>query len=127
MKESTVAGRVGVHSPGHRGANGSGYVLRSRLVMEGIIGQPLGFNEHVHHRDEDEENDAPDNLEILTRAEHTRRHWELGTFSGVRRLDYALIESMARGGLGYKRIAREIGENVNTVHSACRRIRLGHK
>jgi len=45
-----------------------------RVVMEGIIGRPLGTDEIVHHIDEDILNNAPENLEILTRTEHMHRH-----------------------------------------------------
>jgi hypothetical protein len=45
----------------------------SRFIVEEFV-RPLGPGEIVHHRDENTLNDNLDNLEILTRAEHTRLH-----------------------------------------------------
>lgn len=44
------------------------------VVMEGIIGRRLFANEVVHHIDENRSNNAPENLQLMTRAEHTRHH-----------------------------------------------------
>jgi hypothetical protein len=45
-----------------------------RFIMEQHLGRKLTFNEIVHHIDEDKTNNALDNLEIMTRAEHSRLH-----------------------------------------------------
>ncbi len=87
----------------------------------------MAASELVHHKDGNPENDDPENLEILTRSEHTRRHWMEGSISGRLRLSYGRIAELMEGGLGYKRIAAVLGENVNTVKSACQKIRLGRK
>ena len=42
--------------------------------MEQHLGRKLLSSEIVHHKDEDSTNDAIDNLEILTRAEHASLH-----------------------------------------------------
>jgi hypothetical protein len=44
------------------------------VVMEEIIGRPLLPNECVHHKDENRSNNSPENLELMTRAEHARHH-----------------------------------------------------
>lgn len=47
--------------------------LRARVVWEATHGKiPRG--RVIHHRDHDKLNDAPENLECLTRAEHVRAH-----------------------------------------------------
>jgi len=45
-----------------------------RLVMEERLGRALSFNEVVHHKDGNTLNNAPDNLEVMDRADHVRSH-----------------------------------------------------
>lgn len=49
-------------------------VRRSRVVMTSVLGRSLLDSEHVHHKDEDVNNDSPDNLEIMSAAEHNKCH-----------------------------------------------------
>ena len=62
------------HAPTHPHANPSGYVKRGRLVLEEKIGRLLEPGEHVHHIDENKQNDAPDNLMVFKAALHLRYH-----------------------------------------------------
>jgi len=45
-----------------------------RTVAEAKIGRPLLPGEIVHHKDHDKRNNHPDNLEVLTQADHLRTH-----------------------------------------------------
>ena len=45
-----------------------------RRVLEVKIGRKLRPNELPHHLDEDKSNNAPTNLEVQTRREHTIAH-----------------------------------------------------
>lgn len=49
-----------------------------RVVAEQTLGRPLAPNEIVHHADGDRLNNDPDNLEVMTQAEHILVHapWE---------------------------------------------------
>jgi hypothetical protein len=49
-------------------------VLEHRLVMAEFLGRPLTRAEVVHHIDGDKTNNAIDNLELMTRAEHVALH-----------------------------------------------------
>lgn len=60
--------------PGARVVSDGCDVKRSHAVLASKIGQALPARSHVHHRDEDCENDHPENLELLTPAQHNRRH-----------------------------------------------------
>lgn len=50
------------------------YRAEHRMVMEHVLGRPLGRWEAVHHIDHDRLNNHPDNLVVLTYAEHVREH-----------------------------------------------------
>lgn len=45
-----------------------------RLVMEEMLGRELSSNEIVHHKDGNINNNAPENLKVMSRAEHARHH-----------------------------------------------------
>ena len=45
-----------------------------RLIMEKCLGRKLLRNEIVHHKDGDKSNNKLENLEIMSRAEHSRKH-----------------------------------------------------
>lgn len=47
---------------------------RSRLVATLAIGRDLKSGEVVHHKNGDPLDDRPENLEVLSRAEHSRFH-----------------------------------------------------
>jgi len=49
-----------------------------RRVMEEKLGRKLLSSEIVHHKDENKRNNHPDNLELMTRAEHIRHHLHNG-------------------------------------------------
>ena len=64
--------------PDHPNATKNGYVLEHRKVVENSLGRYLKQNEIVHHKDGDKHNNSIDNLEIMTRSEHTRLHMLTG-------------------------------------------------
>jgi len=45
-----------------------------RVVAEEKLGRTLRPDEHVHHRDHNRQNNAPDNLEVLPAREHLALH-----------------------------------------------------
>ena len=49
-----------------------------RIVAEEMIGRPLAKGEIVHHKDGNIRNNDPENLEVMTQAEHINRHREQG-------------------------------------------------
>lgn len=64
-----------IRKPGHPRARGHwGYVGEHVLVAEKHAGRLLEDWEVVHHKDENKLNNAPGNLEILSRGEHKKRH-----------------------------------------------------
>lgn len=59
--------------------DGRSYIKRNgrhehRIVAEMKIGRALRPGEVVHHIDGDPRNNAPNNLEVMTQAEHMQKH-----------------------------------------------------
>mgnify|MGYP001614458959 CR=1 FL=1 len=66
-----------IHKSGHRVISVSWRrIFEHRYVMEQILGRPLlPFPEEiVHHINENKLDNSPDNLQIMTNAEHKRQH-----------------------------------------------------
>lgn len=67
-------GYVSLFMPRHPLAMANGYVYEHRLVMSQVLGRLLEPNEEPHHKDEDKQNNAPENLELKTKRRHTSEH-----------------------------------------------------
>jgi hypothetical protein len=67
-------GYIKTYAPDHPWPRKSGYVLEHVRIMELSIGRRLGLDEIVHHMDNDRKNNAFENLEIMTRGEHSSLH-----------------------------------------------------
>jgi len=64
-------GYIYTYRPEHPNATLGGYMLESRLVMEGKVGRFLTPEERVHHEDRDVTNNKPGNLILF---ENDREH-----------------------------------------------------
>jgi hypothetical protein len=49
-------------------------VAWARIVLEDRLGRPLRHDEQAHHVNEDKSDDRPENLLVLSLAEHARTH-----------------------------------------------------
>ena len=57
-------------------------IREHRYVMEKYLGRKLESSEIVHHIDGDGLNNDIGNLEVMTRSEHTKHHYENGSVIG---------------------------------------------
>lgn len=67
-------GYIRIKSRGHPGADMQGYVRRSHLVAEKTLGRYLYPEEITHHKNEIRDDDRPENIDVMTRGEHTSLH-----------------------------------------------------
>jgi hypothetical protein len=67
-------GYVMIRMPGHPMADRDGYVREHRLVMAEHLGRTLDPREHVHHRNEDRQDNRIANLELMGIGEHIAHH-----------------------------------------------------
>lgn len=67
-------GYLAVFHPGHPRAWSTGYVYVHVVVAEHFLGRRLDLHEQVHHIDRDKWNNSADNLQVLTKAAHTKEH-----------------------------------------------------
>lgn len=72
-------GYVLVKCAGHPLADVRGYVYEHRLVACLIVGRILDRSTHVHHINHDTTDNRPENLEVVTHAEHGVRHRRPGS------------------------------------------------
>ena len=74
-----------LYVPGHPHASRQGRVLEHRIVMERELGRVLERHEVVHHLNGDPSDNRPENLAVMTQAEHARLHHEESIRSGTYR------------------------------------------
>lgn len=68
-------GYLRVHSD-----NADGYKMAHRIVMEKNIGRSLRKDEIVHHKNRIRDDNRIENLEIVSRQQHSQIHWESGDY-----------------------------------------------
>lgn len=73
-KKQRKDGYISVYAPRYISSSKDGYILEHILVMETHIGRQLRSDEVVHHKNKIKNDNRIENLELMTRGEHTRLH-----------------------------------------------------
>lgn len=70
-------GYIGIRVPeGHHLRQAHGYAFEHHLVVEEMLGRRLRDDEEVHHRNGVKNDNRPENLQVLLKADHAREHAE---------------------------------------------------
>lgn len=56
-------------------SNGGYYVVKRSQLIAWLLGEYPTKNDIIHHKNENKLDDRPENLEVMTRAEHSRLHY----------------------------------------------------
>lgn len=67
-------GYIKVYVPDHPNCTSDGYVMKHILVVERMIGRHLTKDECVHHINHIRDDNRPENLKLMTKAEHMSMH-----------------------------------------------------
>lgn len=92
-----------------------------RYIMECYLGRKLNSNEIVHHKDGNKLNNSIDNLELCTRSEHIKKHYEeIGgkenQFNKIYNLPEAEIKKLYQDtNMTHKKLAKKYGCSTGTI------------
>ena len=96
-------------------------VREHRYIMECFLGRKLGSDEIVHHKDGNKKNNSIENLEILSRSEHIKRHYaEIGQNNNQFKRKYFLdkkhlTELYQNPNMTHKKLAEMFGCSTGTI------------
>lgn len=71
------------YKPGHPTAWNNGQIMQHRLIMERSLGRLLRDDEEVHHINEKIDDNRIENLQIMSKSEHSKYHHPKGIWGGL--------------------------------------------
>lgn len=80
MRNEIVGGYRMLYLPFHNSSyttgNWKGWIYEHRKIAEDVLQRPLTKNEIVHHIDGNKLNNDRTNIQVMSRSEHTKHHYE---------------------------------------------------
>lgn len=73
-RQVTTSGYIELYDPKNPMSDKHGRIAEHRLVMSKTIGRPLKSFEHVHHINRNRKDNRPENLILLSHADHNTIH-----------------------------------------------------
>ena len=73
-KKIRADGYVSIYFPDHPKSSDDGYIMEHVLIMECFVGRWLTDDEVVHHKNRIRHDNRIENLQLLTKSEHSRLH-----------------------------------------------------
>lgn len=73
-KKELHNGYYRIYFPDHPKSDSRGWILEHTLIMECYIGRWIKDNEVVHHKNEIKTDNRIENLQLMTRKEHSKYH-----------------------------------------------------
>lgn len=73
-KKKRGDGYIAIYFPDHPKSSAEGYIMEHVLIMECFIGRWLKDDEVVHHKNKIRDDNRIENLQLLTKIEHSRLH-----------------------------------------------------
>lgn len=73
-KKKRSDGYVYIYFPDHPKSTKDGYIMEHDLIMECLIGRHLKSDEIVHHKNKIRDDNRKENLQLMTKSEHTTLH-----------------------------------------------------
>lgn len=134
----TAKGYKQIKQPDHPRADRNGYVMEHIVIWEKINNQRVPEGYVIHHINQNKEDNRPENLKILTNAEHTALHstgrklsqeakqkmseHQKNRFKNkenhprYRKIDLLQMQSMIQSGKTVKQTCEEYGINKSTYY-----------
>jgi hypothetical protein len=86
-------------------------VAEHRLIAERMLGRPLQRDEVVQHVDGDPLNNASENLQVMSRAEHLIHHLRRMPVRPFSREEVAVALALRASGMTIDQVANELGRS----------------